>query len=345
MKTDVMEIEGMGGDMRGSVAGTGSVSDHIVAKIPLVEQWRPVCGLEVMGQTVWVIHSDQSSLYAYPVTSPHQPQTLSIQGMSNPTNMVRFPPGQSQLVISDYLNNQLLWVKVEQRDGVWKVTSQRSVKVTYDPYGLGVCDNQLLVCDYDVMHVLSTSGEETHRVNMPQGVKPYKAIAQLTSPGFVIMDCDNKQVVLVTEKGEIQHTYQGQEGFNLYDIVCHGHSIYATDYHNHCVDELSNDGRHIRQLISEQGVRRPSSMCVDDAGRLYVQQGEDGKREVWVIETTGTPTDTQMTPGDRILIQQTNMNLGVTWCNQPLCTECIFTIFIGLILPVSHEWDIRLDIM
>ena len=300
MKTDVMEIEGMGGDMRGSVAGTGSVSDHIVAKIPLVEQWRPVCGLKVMGQTVWVIHSDQSSLYAYPVTSPHQPQTLSIQGMSNPTNMVRFPPGQSQLVISDYLNNQLLWVKVEQRDGVWKVTSKRSVKVTYDSYGLGVRDNQLLVCDDNVIHVLSTSGEETHRVNMLQGVMPYKAIAQLTSPGFVIMDCDNKQVVLVTEKGEIQHTYRGQEGFNPYDIVCHGHSIYATDYHDHC-----NDGRHIRQLISEQTVRRPSSMCVD----------EEGKREVWVMETTDTPTNTQMTPGDRILIHQTNMNLSVTWCD------------------------------
>ena len=146
MKTDVMEIEGMDGHVRGSVAGAGSVSDHIIlAKIPLMEH-HSVHGLEVMGQTMWVVHYLQSSLYAYPVTSPHQPQKLSIQGMSDPTDMVTFPPGQSQLVISD-CNRQLMWVKVEQRDGVWKVTSQRSVKVTYDPYGLGVRDNQLLVCD------------------------------------------------------------------------------------------------------------------------------------------------------------------------------------------------------
>ena len=90
---------------------------------------------------------------------------------------MRFPPGQSQLVISDHAK-QLLWVKIEQRDGVWKVTSHTSVKVSYDPLGLGVRDNQLLVCDDDnVIHVLSTSGEETHRVNMPQGVKPGKAVA------------------------------------------------------------------------------------------------------------------------------------------------------------------------
>ena len=132
---------------------------------------------------------------------------------------MRFPPGQSKLVISDH-NKQLLWVKVEQRDGVWKVTSQISMRVTYDPYGLGVCDNQLLVCDYDVMHLLSTSGEESHRVNMPQGVVPYKAVAQLTSSGFVIMDRINNRVVLVTEKGKIQHKYRSQEGFHLHLSSC-----------------------------------------------------------------------------------------------------------------------------
>ena len=160
IKADVMAIEGMGGHVRGSVAG--SVSDKIVAKIPLVDQ-DPVYGLEVMGQTVWVVHYLKSSLHAYPMTSPHQPQTFSIQGLSEPMDMVRFPPGQTQLVISDLFKNQLLWVKVEQRDGEWRLSSQRSMKVSYDPWGLSVHDNQLLVCDRNIrlIHVLSTSGEET----------------------------------------------------------------------------------------------------------------------------------------------------------------------------------------
>ena len=214
------------------------------------------------------------------------------------------------MVISDWDKDRLLWIKLEQRNGVWKVTTEDKVKVSYHPHGLGVRDNQLLVCDYNVIHVLSTSGEETRRVNMPQGVKPHKAVAQPTSPGFVVMDVTNRQVVLVTEKGEIQHTYRGQGGGGIPgDIVCHGHSIYVTDSCNNRVDKLSNDGRHVRQLISEQDVFCPTIMCVDDRGRLYVVQ--DREVEVWVIETT----DTQATPGDKILMQQTSMKLSVTWCN------------------------------
>ena len=318
LKTDVMEIEGMSGHVRGSVAGAGSVSDHIVAKIPLLMRHYAAACLEVMGQTVWVVHWAQSSLYAYPVTSPHQPQTLSIQGLADPQDMVRFPPGQSQLVMSDHYRKQLLWIKLEQRDGVWRVTSHMSLGLTYHPLGLGVHDNKLLVCDDDDndIHVFSTSGEETHRLNMPQGVRPWKAVAQPTSPGFVIMDSHMKHVVLVTEKGEIRHTYRGQEGFNPSHIVCHGHSIYVIDLSNNSVDELTNDGRHVRQLISQQGARKPYRMCVDDAGRLYVGQGAGTKKnEVWLIGTTATSTDTQATFGDRILIQQTNMNLSVTWCD------------------------------
>ena len=49
MKTDVMEIGGMGGDVRGAVAGAGSVSDHTVAKIPLIGKGT-VRGLVVTGQ-------------------------------------------------------------------------------------------------------------------------------------------------------------------------------------------------------------------------------------------------------------------------------------------------------
>ena len=193
MKTDVMEIEG--DHVRGLVARDGSVSHNIVAKIPLVEEGL-VWGLVVMGQTVWVVHYSQSSLHAYPVTSPHQPQELSIQGLSNSTDMVRFPPGQSQLTISDHGNRRLLWVKLEQCNGAWKVTSQRALQVSFYPLGLGVRDNQLLVCDDNMIHVLFASGQETHIINMPQGVTPWKAVAQLTSPGFVIMDCVQFFVVL-----------------------------------------------------------------------------------------------------------------------------------------------------
>ena len=274
-----------------TMAKSVSVSDNIISEIHLTEK-DGVKGLVEMGDTVWIAHSGQSSIQAYPVTAPHLPQTISMHRLKNPTDMVSFPPGQSQLVISND-DKKLLWIKLCECDGVWKVAAQRYVHVRYSPRGLGVRDNQLLVCDDNVIHVLSTSGEETHRVNMQRSVRPYKAVTQLTSPGFVVMDDINKQVVLLTEKGEIQQTYRGQKGFDPGDIVCQGHSIYVTDLHNRRIDELSDDGRYVRQLISQQEVMFPRRMCVDDTGHLYVTQGKYGNKQVWVLEITATHKETQ----------------------------------------------------
>ena len=51
MKTDVIDIEGMGGNVRGSDAGAGSVIAKIVGKIHLIEKTTVYC-LEVMSCTV-----------------------------------------------------------------------------------------------------------------------------------------------------------------------------------------------------------------------------------------------------------------------------------------------------
>ena len=67
-------------------------------------------------------------------------------------------------------------------------------------------------------------------------------------------------------KGHQQHTCRGQEGFNSDVIFCHDHSIYVTDRSKNHVDELGNDGRHIRQLIRGQGMRLDRLVCVDDTG-------------------------------------------------------------------------------
>ena len=105
------------------------------------------------------------------------------------------------------------------------------------------------------------------------------------------MDYFNKHVVLVTEKGDIQQTYKGEEGFVPQDIVFDGHSIYVADWYNHSVDELSHDGRHVRQLISgKQGLRLPKRICVDGTGNLYVAQGERATQQhVWILQKRKTP--------------------------------------------------------
>ena len=309
MTTDTMDTDAV------DALGSRAVRDNVVSRIYVKMRKRGKVGaMEVMEQTLFVVYNSKPYLYTYPVSSSHKPQKLSIKGLpENPFSIVRLPPGQSQLVISSFQMKKLLWIKLKQRSVSckrrrvgWKVTSIEAFNVSYEPLYLGVHHNQLLVCDDTVIHVLSTSGEEKHIVNMPQGVRPRKAVAQLTSPGFVIMDRINRQVVLVTEEGELQHRYQCDNGFHSGDIVCHGHSIYVTNYGNDRADEFGVDGRYVRQMIRYQRVKRPVSMCVDDTGRLYVMQCDFLRSEVLVIEP-----NTQCTPADRI--QECNMKLSVTW--------------------------------
>ena len=161
--TDGMDSEAVDRLVRGS--GAGSVTDKIVSKIPLIDPRIDVAGLAVMNQTVWVVHQAQTSLYAYPVTAPHKPQQFPLIGrLCHPQDMVRFPPGQLQLVIGNN-EGQLLWIQAEQGipNDVWKVTYEKLVTIGYRPLRLGVRGNQLIVCGANyVIHVLSTSGEETH---------------------------------------------------------------------------------------------------------------------------------------------------------------------------------------
>ena len=156
LATDVIDTE----------AKNSFVTDNVVSKISLTKSGT-VTGLEVVNQTIWVVHIHESSLYAYSVTSPHRPRSLFIKGLSDPADIVRFPPEESQLVISDRNRKQLVWLKLDKcgkvrkvglvLNGSWKVTSQRTLMVGYRPLGLGVCKDQLLVSDIDdnVIHVLS----------------------------------------------------------------------------------------------------------------------------------------------------------------------------------------------
>ena len=313
METEVTESEVTGVQVKGAAADTGAVSEHIVTKIRMIEPMI-VSGLVVIDQTLWVTHWGNPYVYAYTMTSPHKPQIISIEGLTNPIDMVRFPPGQTQLVISDNQAAQLRWIKLEQTNGVWKVRSQNSTQLRC-PRGLGARDNQLLVFVSVELLMFSTSGEQTDSLYVwPRHA--WKAVPRFKLPGFVIWDDMQHHIVVMNAKGDIQHTYQHKLGYLNGGMVCHGHSIYVTDPHNNRVDELNDDGRQVRQLISQQGVIQPTRLCLDEERRMYVAQGGIGGIEVWVIETTATPCDTQTaSPGGRLLTQQTRIEMSVTWCD------------------------------
>ena len=75
MTTDSMDTEAVYCCISAPV--TDTVSDAVVSKIPLKEK-DIVTGMVMMEQSVWAVHHEKSSVQAYPVTLPHQPQTLPI---------------------------------------------------------------------------------------------------------------------------------------------------------------------------------------------------------------------------------------------------------------------------
>ena len=103
----------------------------------------------------------------------------------------------------------MVWIKLTKNKDVWKLASQNTITFKYKPQGLSVSDKQLLVCDNHAIHVFSTKGQATGSIKVPSNVKPAKAVARLHVPGFVIMDDENNQVVLVNERGEVQQAARG----------------------------------------------------------------------------------------------------------------------------------------
>ena len=270
--------------------------------IPLPELYGLV-GMVVIDKTLLFLHAGHNYLYTHPIKSDHKPQKLSVQGLTSGGDMVRYPPEQSQIVISDCRYKLLHWVQLSQDcEGIWSIMSTTSTTVKYRPRGLGVKGNKLLVSDFKTIHVLH-AGIEIERVSLPYSISPTKALGQITGSGYIISDQKNRQVVLVTDGGDIQQSYSGAPGFYPADIVCCNDSIYVSNPNYHRVEELDVNGFHMRQLLAQQD---PRKVCVDDSGLLYVQQGSI--REVMVIDTP------KHAPEDiHVLTEQTKLELTVNW--------------------------------
>ena len=268
--------------------------------LPLPEMYGLV-GMVIIHKTLMFLHAGHNYLYTRPIKSDHKPQKLTVQGLTSGGDMVRYPPEQSQVVISDCRYKLLHWVQLSQDcHGVWIIKSTRSTTVKYRPKGLGVKGDKLLVSDFQTIHVLD-SGIEVERVPLPYTISPTKALGQISGSGYIISDQKNRQVVLVMDDGNIQQTYSGVQGFYPADIVCCNDSIYISDPNNHRVDELNVNGVHMRELLKQQDPRR---VCVDDLGLLYVQQGHIC--EVMVI-------DTPIQDPEIVLSQQIKLELTVNW--------------------------------
>ena len=158
----------------------------------------------VMDNTLLFLHSGVPCLYPYSVGSLAMEQQLTVNGLTSVADMMRFPPRESQLVISDWKAKQLHWVELSQDNGKWCVESLRSTDVKYTPKGLGVNGYELLVSDGRNVHLHSVWRRETGKLKRLKSVRATKAVALTTGSVYVIHDHEDSQVVIVAKTGDSQ---------------------------------------------------------------------------------------------------------------------------------------------
>eukprot|EP00105_Crassostrea_gigas_P008277 XP_011422787.1 PREDICTED: uncharacterized protein LOC105325102 [Crassostrea gigas] len=94
--------------------------------------------------------------------------------------------------------------------------------------------------------------------------------------GDVCVSDYNNGVVVVDKSGQHRFSYTGQgSGFRPYGICTDVlGNILVCDRISNTVDLLDQDGQFLSLLLtSQQGVKRPRSVCVDDENNLWVGQG------------------------------------------------------------------------
>ena len=76
-------------------------------------------------------------------------------------------------------------------------------------------------------------------------------------------------------------------------------------------------------MSPQQGMKKPSKMCANDTGCLYIAHGREGTKSVAIIEKTTSTFKTKKTPyvehqvssPGRLVIHQTKLEHRVTWLN------------------------------
>ena len=68
---------------------------------PSLPERYGLVGMVIIHKTLMFLHAGHNYLYTRPIKSDHKPQKLTVQGLTSGGDMVRYPPEQSQVVISD----------------------------------------------------------------------------------------------------------------------------------------------------------------------------------------------------------------------------------------------------
>nr|XP_022321032.1 protein wech-like [Crassostrea virginica] len=169
----------------------------------------------------------------------------------------------------------------------------------WKPYGItGSASRDLLVCllkdDQSKVVRYSSTGTVLQEIQYDSQCQPlYEEawyIAENVNGDIIVTDFKKDVVIAVDRLGIFRYTYSGKD--NVLDVCSVatdsvGH-VYVTDYKGDKIHMLDRDGRFLRYIIPEGGIKRPRAVCMIGDGEMMVVESKTGlvKRIKFLEEQT-----------------------------------------------------------
>lgn len=157
----------------------------------------------------------------------------------------------------------------------------------WKPYGVSsAASGDLLIClrkdDQSKVVRYSSTGAVLQEIQYDSHCQPlYKEATYNTeniNGDIIVTDIGKNTVIAVDRLGIFRYLYSGKDGdFAASSIATDsfGHVI-VTDLSGNKIHMLDRDGRFLRYIIPEEGINRPSAVCILGHGEIMVGECMSG---------------------------------------------------------------------
>ncbi|XP_078323261.1 uncharacterized protein LOC144622464 [Crassostrea virginica] len=177
-----------------------------------------------------------------------------------------------QVVYSDVLNKTVK--KISADDTVVTMSTTGDWK----PKGItGSASGDLLVCllkdDQSKVVRYSSTGTVLQEIQYNSQCQPLYQdayyIAENVNGDIIVTDFKMRKVIAVNGLGIFRYSYSGGKSASSFATDSVGH-VYVTDFKDDKIHMLDRDGRFLRHIIPEGGIKRPRAVCIIGDGEMIV---------------------------------------------------------------------------
>ena len=262
-----------------------------VGRIRLHNHRTHVMGLVVYKEHIYVAHTSNLIIYCFTLNGTLHSKYKHAAQRKIPVEGMCLMDGESpMLVVSDYYNNVLVWIRINND---FTMDHRLTQQVQYTPHGSYNDQGNLMVCDpasYKI-HCYTGGGEPLSVITLTDAVKPHWITRHSDGEQYVVTAWENHQVAVIDDEGHVNTRYKNEiHGVKLdtpYDITTdkQGRLLIVDNTHNQVL-MLASDEDQAEYLLHDQQIMSPFCLFLDDQhDKLYVSgQDKDEKECVFVYD-------------------------------------------------------------